>query len=338
MEATIETQLSFASQPHLATRPACRAEPFYTPPLEAILTVIVPVYDEAKTIDELLRRVLASPYPKQVVVVNDASTDGTAEILERWRRNVHVEVFGHAINRGKGTAIRTGLAHARGKFVIVQDADLEYDPADYPLLIEPLLAGKATVVYGSRYLTRPGVFKERFRLLRLGVAGLNLAVRLLYGVRLTDEATCYKAFSTELLRRLDLQCERFEFCPEVTAKLCRQGKTILEVPIHYESRNIRAGKKLRWTDGMEALKVLWKYRRWTNGRPPGMTRTADDTKTAHSTEELSMFRRRSSRTSKALIAIGLLTSLFPGCSRHPNANEIAQVEKLGGRVELDHGR
>ena len=114
MEAKIETQLSFASQPHLATRPACAVEPFSTPPLEAILTVIVPVYNEAKTIDELLRRVLASPYPKQVVVVNDASTDGTAEILEKWRRNVHVEVFGHAINRGKGTAIRTGLCTPGG--------------------------------------------------------------------------------------------------------------------------------------------------------------------------------------------------------------------------------
>jgi hypothetical protein len=139
---------------------------------------------------------------------------------------------------------------------------LEYDPADYPLLIEPLLSGKATVVYGSRYLNRPKVFRERFRLLRIGVTILNLAVRLLYGVRLTDEATCYKAFSTELLKKLDLQCERFDFCPEVTAKLCRQGVKILEVPIHYESRNIKAGKKLRWTDGIEALKTLWKYRRW----------------------------------------------------------------------------
>ena len=157
----------------------------------------------------------------------------------------------------------------------MQDADLEYDPADYPLLVEPLLAGKAKVVYGSRYLNRIKLLRERLRLLRWGVSVLNWAVRLLYGVRLTDEATCFKAFSTELLKKLDLQCERFEFCPEVTAKLCRQGEKILEVPIHYESRNIKAGKKLRWTDGIEALKTLWKYRHWDGKKERDRQRIAE---------------------------------------------------------------
>ena len=227
-----------------------------------LLTVIVPVYNEVQTIEELLRRVLAAPFEKQVVVVDDGSTDGTVEVLERWEGHAQVELLRHSKNRGKGAAIRTGLEHAVGRFTIIQDGDLEYHPEDYPRLIEPLLSGEAQVVYGSRYLRRKGEPRRRWRLFRCGVAALNVCVRLLYGARLTDEATCYKAFPTEVLRAMELECERFEFCPEVTAKACRLGLTIWEVPISYDARSVQAGKKIRWTDGLEALAALWRWRKW----------------------------------------------------------------------------
>ena len=262
---------------------------------EPLLTVIVPVYNEARTVDLLLRRVLAAPYDKQVIVVDDGSTDGTAEILKRWaakgdRSNLperpdqpsvgarcfaqigpapfpgaQVELLAHPTNRGKGAAIRTGLQHARGRFTIIQDADLEYDPQDYPLLIEPLVRGEASVVYGSRNLAN-GRDRAPWTLYRCGVTLLNWCVRLLYGVRITDEATCYKAFPTAVLKAMDLECERFEFCPEVTAKACRMGLAIREVPIHYHARGVKEGKKLRLQDGWAALKTLWRWRKW---RPAG---------------------------------------------------------------------
>jgi len=232
-------------------------------PKEApVLSVIVPVYNEEQTIDELIRRVLAAPYDKQVIVVDDGSTDGTVEILEKWEEHPQVELFQHSDNRGKGAAIRTGLEHAEGRFTIVQDGDLEYDPQDYPKLIGPLLSGDAQVVYGSRYLRKGSRPRQPWRVLRFGVSVLNVCVRLLYGARLTDEATCYKAFPTDLLRVMDLQCERFEFCPEVTAKACRLGVKILEVPIRYDARTIQAGKKIRWIDGLESLATLWRWRHW----------------------------------------------------------------------------
>ena len=258
------------------------------------LTVIVPVFNEAGTIDEVLRRVLAAPYAKQVLVVDDCSTDGTADRLAQWEGHPEVELLQHGRNQGKGAAIRTGLEQARGEFTIIQDADLEYDPQDFSRVVEPLLRREAQVVYGSRYLggresrgesregtgTGTGTGTDEDRGLRmedrqvaersgwrrwpfdLAVSVLNVAVRVLYGVRITDEATCYKAFPTDILRAMDLQCERFEFCPEVTAKACRMGLTILEVPIHYAPRSAAEGKKIRWTDGVEALRTLWRWRQW----------------------------------------------------------------------------
>jgi glycosyltransferase involved in cell wall biosynthesis len=225
------------------------------------LTVIVPVYNEAATIAELLRRVLEVPIEKHVIVVDDASTDGTAEVLDDWQGHPEVDLIRHATTRGKGAAIRTALASARGKFTIIQDADLEYDPRDYQAVIDPLARGEADVVYGSRYPRRERIERAN-RLFRWGVGALNLAVCGLYGVRLSDEATCYKAFPTLLLRALDLECERFEFCPEVTAKVCRMGLTIKEVQISYHPRSTRDGKKLRFRDGIDALRALWKWRNW----------------------------------------------------------------------------
>jgi len=232
------------------------------------LSVIIPAYDEARSIATLLDMVANAPYQKQLVVVDDGSGDGTRAAVEAWKRRapVHVLLLHHERNRGKGAAIRTGLTAAVGQIVVIQDADLEYDPGDYPLLVEPLLRGAADVVYGSRYLQRP--IGLRWSMNRVGVSILNLMVRLLYGYRLTDEATCYKALRTDLLRAMDLQCERFEFCPEVTAKACRMRLRILEVPVRYVPRGRSDGKKIRWRDGVAALRVLWRWRHWEYHGPP----------------------------------------------------------------------
>src|SRR5262249_37199585 len=167
-------------------------------------------------------------------------------------------ILRHARNRGKGAAVRTGLAQARGEITVIQDADLEYDPGDLPRVLESLRRGEGVVVYGSRYL-RPcqPLASSKFR---LAVSALNLLVRLLYGQRLTDEATCYKAFPTELLRGLDLTAERFELCAEVTAKLCRLGIPIREVPISYQPRTAAQGKKIGWRDVWPTLWTLLKWR------------------------------------------------------------------------------
>jgi glycosyltransferase involved in cell wall biosynthesis len=252
--------LPAAAPPELfSTEPAGQSEIVGT----VLLTVLVPVYNEAATIDALLRRVLAAPYRKQVVVVDDGSRDDTQSVLQRWEGRANFVFLRHAVNRGKGAAIRTGLDRARGKFTLIQDADLEYDPGEYPRMLEPLVAGQADVVYGSRYLDMQAPGRAPWTLNRVGVVGLNLWLRLLYGVRLTDEATCYKAFPTEVLRRMDLACERFEFCPEVTAKASRLGLRIHEVPISYRPRGLKEGKKIRWRDGWVAAATLWKYRRWS---------------------------------------------------------------------------
>ena len=224
------------------------------------LSVIVPVYNEAPSIASLIQRVTLVPYCKQIIVINDGSSDSTADVLQAWAGSADVLVLNHAVNRGKSYAIRTGLAVARGQFVIIQDADLEYDPSDYPAVVEPLIRGDADLVLGSRYMNGDHCgAKWSFR---AGVGALNLAVSLLYGIRLTDEATCYKAIHTETLRRMDLQCERFEFCPEVIAKACRMGLRIKEVPISYHPRTAQEGKKIRLRDGISALRTLWRWRKW----------------------------------------------------------------------------
>jgi dolichol-phosphate mannosyltransferase len=222
-----------------------------------VLSVIVPIYNEARTVDALLRRVLDGPYPgKQIVVVDDGSTDATPDLLRHWEGQM--TLLRHPRNLGKGAAVRTGLAHALGEATIIQDADLEYDPAEYPRLVEPILHGDAEVVYGSRYLAplQPLPWTK----FRVAEVVLNMLVRVLYGRRITDEATCYKAFRTPLLRSLDLRAKRFELCPELTAKLCRLGIPIVEVPISYHPRGAEAGKKIRWYDGWQAVWTLLKWR------------------------------------------------------------------------------
>lgn len=226
------------------------------------LTVLVPVFNEARTVMALLRRVAASPYSAQIIVIDDDSRDETVPLIERWLRDdsrCEATLLRRSENGGKGAAIRTGLPHARGEIVLIQDADLEYDPDDYPALIEPIRSGSADVVYGSRF---PGSGARSGRAWhRLCRLLLNAAVWMLYGRRLTDEATCYKVFRTDLLRRLDLKCERFEFCPEVTSKLCRLGIAIHEVPISYRPRTTAEGKKIGWRDAVQAFWTLiwWRF-------------------------------------------------------------------------------
>ncbi len=225
-----------------------------------LLTVIVPVYNEEQTVTELLQRVAAGPYPypqKEVIVVDDGSTDATATLLARWANEPGFKLLRHECNRGKGAAVRTALAQARGEITILQDADLEYDPADYPGLVEIIRRGDGEAVYGSRYLARRRLPWTPFR---AGVCFLNGVVGLLYGRRLTDEATGYKALRTPLLRALRLRSERFELCAEITAKLCCLGVKIVETPVSYQPRGRCDGKKLRWHDGWPALRSLCHWR------------------------------------------------------------------------------
>jgi glycosyltransferase involved in cell wall biosynthesis len=219
---------------------------------------LVPVYNEVGTLETLLGRVLASPVDKEVIVVDDGSTDGTAGALRALAARLPIRALFHPVNRGKGAAIRTALPEARGAIVLIQDADLEYDPAEYPKLVAPILRGETNVVYGSRYL-EPGnpLPLTHFK---VGVLALNLVANALYGLRLTDEATCYKVFRAGLLRSLPLRCERFEFCPEVTARVARRGERILEVPISYRYRTRAEGKKIGWRDGFEAFFTLLRCR------------------------------------------------------------------------------
>jgi glycosyltransferase involved in cell wall biosynthesis len=222
------------------------------------VTVIVPALNEVDTIREVIERVLAIPLRVQLIVVNDGSTDGTGDILREYTGRIQ------AIHRerpgGKGNAIRVALPGAEGESVIIQDADLEYFPEEIPVVVQPILDGATDASYGSRF--HHGLPRDMALPNKIVNVLLALAVRILYGYKLTDEATCYKAFRTETLQSFNLECQRFEFCPEVTAKALRRGIKIREVPIRYVPRTKDAGKKIRWTDAPEAFWTLLKYRTW----------------------------------------------------------------------------
>jgi len=227
-----------------------------------MFTAIIPVYNERPTVSKIISLVESKSPNIQIIVVDDGSNDGTAQILAKWVDSDTTTVLRHEKNQGKGAAIRTALPHATGKFTIIQDADLEYSPADYDNIFEPLVSEHSQIVYGSRFLpdsTSTGTGKI---IPRFGVRLLNRIAKLLYGTCLTDLATCYKAFPTELLRQMDLQSQGFEFCAEVTAKACRLGIPILEVPIQYTPRSAKEGKKIRWWHGLSMLRTLWTYRHW----------------------------------------------------------------------------
>ena len=229
--------------------------------LAGCLSVIVPVYNERDSVEAVVRRVRESKVSTEIIVVDDGSTDGTRERLETLPASPDLRILYHNRNQGKGAAIRTALQHCRGEYVVIQDSDLEYDPEDFPALLEPLLAGKANVVYGVRP-DRP----DRGLFFFWGAKFLTLLANLLYGCGIHDEATGYKVFRRSVLTRIVLNCERFEFCPEVTAKMCRLGERIWEVPISYVPRLRQDGKKIRWTDGGAAVWTLLRYRLEPRGR------------------------------------------------------------------------
>jgi glycosyltransferase involved in cell wall biosynthesis len=228
------------------------------------LSVAMPVFNEKSTLREILHQIQEveqkSGIALEIILVDDGSTDGTREILRdeiegKWE---NVRVLYHEKNAGKGAAIITAIQHATGDFLIVQDADLEYDPGQYPELIQPLIDGTTDVVYGSRFKGSVANMKPA-NLLANRI--LTIATNILFpGCRLSDEATCYKTFRLSFLKTIPLRARRFDFCPEVTAKILKRGHRIVEVPIRYSARTMAQGKKIRWTDGLDALLALIKYK------------------------------------------------------------------------------
>jgi glycosyltransferase involved in cell wall biosynthesis len=223
---------------------------FEVVPSYKLLSVIVPVYNERNTVGEILRRMrlVDLPIDREIVVVNDGSVDGTDKVLAALEDST-VRVVTHAVNRGKGAAVRTGIAVARGDLVLIQDADLEYDPDDWPRLVAPILQGKAKVVYGSRYLgEREAGSVGRW----LGDRSLSVLATVLFNTTISDVETGYKVIDREVLDRLDLRADRFDFEPEITARLLRSGSRIYEVPVTYAGRRPEEGRKFTWRDGLSA--------------------------------------------------------------------------------------
>ncbi|MBI5453480.1 MAG: glycosyltransferase family 2 protein [Deltaproteobacteria bacterium] len=220
------------------------------------LSVIIPVYNEKETIRDILDRVKAVDIEKEIILVDDFSTDGSREILQGLAEKGE-KVFFHERNMGKGAALRTGFAHVTGDYCIVQDADLEYDPEDYHRLIAPVLKGKAVVVYGSRFT---GEHRNMFFHHWVGNKFLTLVTNMLYNTTISDMETCYKLFRSDIIKSVNIKSNRFNFEPEITAKVLKKGFRIYEVPISYAGREFSEGKKITWRDGFSALWTLLKYR------------------------------------------------------------------------------
>jgi glycosyltransferase involved in cell wall biosynthesis len=224
------------------------------------LSVLMPVFNERSTLGEILSQVRAVELPdidKEIIVVDDGSTDGSAEILDSEAQGGDLRVFHHEKNRGKGAAIRTAIEQATGDILLIQDADLEYDPRDYPTLIRPILEGRVDVVYGSRFL---GPRKAMLFWHMLGNKLLTLTTNILYNTILSDMETCYKCFRAEVVKDIPLRAKRFELEPELTAKILKRGHRIFEVPISYYGREYDDGKKISWRDAPLAFWTLIKYR------------------------------------------------------------------------------
>jgi dolichol-phosphate mannosyltransferase len=221
------------------------------------LSIIIPVYNEIATIVEIIRKVEVTPFDKEIIIVDDGSSDGTEKYLASIRgQKENIKIFFHEINRGKGAAIRTGLVHAKGDLAIIQDADLECDPQDYTSLLEPFENKETNVVYGSRWLTD----NQRGRAVYyIGAKLLSTLCNFLYGTKLTDVTSGYKIFKLDIIKNISLDTNRFEFCMEVTAKLSKAGYKIKEIPVSYHPRPDNIGKKLKLKDGLASGWTLIKY-------------------------------------------------------------------------------
>jgi glycosyltransferase involved in cell wall biosynthesis len=221
------------------------------------ISVIIPVYNEKKTIQQVIEQVQQAPFEKEILVIDDCSTDGTRDILHQsvWPENVHI--FYHAKNMGKGAGIRTGVQHASKDVIVIQDADLEYDPKDLEVVLKPIADGKADVVYGSRFL---GIHRAFMFWHFIGNKLLTFITNLLYNNMLTDMETGYKAFRAPILKSLTIRSNRFDVEPEITAKVLKRKYRIYEVPIYYAGRDFAEGKKITWRDSFPALWALIKYR------------------------------------------------------------------------------
>jgi len=228
-----------------------------TPLRDPLLTVVMPVYNERATIDEIVTRVLDVPLRKELIAVDDASNDGTRERLVSLGRERAFKVLLQERNQGKGAAVRRAIAEAGGDVVVVQDADLEYSPEEYPELLELIVQGKADAVFGSRFIGRHRCFLFSHYLANLF---LNLVTNVLYNTTMTDMETCFKAVRADVLKKLTLRSNRFGIEPEITAKLFKAGARVYEVPITYDGRDYSEGKKITWRDGFPALWTLIKYR------------------------------------------------------------------------------
>ncbi len=222
-----------------------------------LLSVIVPVYNEVKTIAEILGHVRSVEIPKEIIVVDDFSTDGTREILKQWEGKPDLKIAYHSRNMGKGAAVRTGLSMISGDVVVIQDADLEYDPRDWVRMLRPILEGKAKAVYGSRFL---GEHKAMYFWHAVGNKFLTLLTNILFDSTLTDMETCYKMFTADIARSLDIKSNRWGIDPEITAKILRQGYRIYEVPISYSGREYWEGKKITWKDAFTVMLSLLRFR------------------------------------------------------------------------------
>lgn len=219
----------------------------------------MPVFNEVRTIEEIVARVQSAAFEKEIVIIDDCSTDGTVDLLRKIAdQSENIKVFYHDRNRGKGAALRTGFAEVRGDIVIIQDADLEYDPREYPKILEPILDGRADVVYGSRFLGGP--HRVMFFWHYVGNQFLTLLSNMMSNLNLTDMETCYKAFRKEVLKDLTLKSDRFGFEPEFTIKIAKRKFRIYEVPISYSGRTYEEGKKINWKDGVAAIISIIRFR------------------------------------------------------------------------------